>query len=284
MTWHELYEFTKENLKKIKKADFRTEAGIIFEHYFKMNRVSLLINGVETIENGAYEKVKEIISKREKNIPLQYILGSWEFMGLKFKVGEGVLIPREDTSVLVEESTKILSKKNSPYIADLCSGSGCVAILLDKKLNNSPKIYAVEISEKAFKYLNENIKDNRSGVLPINADVFEIYKKFDDESLDAVVSNPPYVKNSEIEGLEEEVKKEPILALSGGEDGLDFYKKICKFWISKLKRGGIMAFEIGAGQAEDVKKIMKMNGFDEIKSFKDINEITRVLIGVKKQQ
>ncbi|MBQ6143313.1 MAG: peptide chain release factor N(5)-glutamine methyltransferase [Clostridia bacterium] len=282
MTWHELYEFTKENLKKIKKADFRTEAGIIFEHYFKMNRVSLLINGVETIENGAYEKVKEIISKREKNIPLQYILGFWEFMGLKFKVGEGVLIPREDTSVLVEESTKILSKKNSLCIADLCSGSGCVAISLDKKLNNSPKIYAVEISKKAFEYLKENIKINKSGVLPINADVFEVYKKFDDESLDAVVSNPPYVKNSEIESLAEEVKKEPILALSGGEDGLDFYKKICKFWISKLKRGGIMAFEIGAGQVEDVKKIMKMHGMEKIKSFKDINEITRVLIGVKK--
>ena len=203
-------------------------------------------------------------------------------MELKFKVGEGVLIPREDTSVLVEESAIILSKKNSPCIADLCSGSGCVAISLDKKLNNNPQIYAVEISKKAFEYLNENIKDNKSSVVPVNADVFEVYKKFDDESLDAVVSNPPYIKNSEIKSLAEEVKKEPILAFSGGEDGLDFYKKICKFWVSKLKRGGMMAFEIGAGQAEDVKKIMKMNGFDEIKSFKDINEISRVLIGVKK--
>ena len=282
MTWRELYDFTKENLKRIKKADFRAEAGIIFEHYFKMNRVSLLVNGGEDIENGAYEKVKKIISKREKNIPLQYILGYWEFMGLKFKVGEGVLIPRADTSVLVEESAKILSKKNSPYIADLCSGSGCVAISLDKKLNNNPKIYAVEISKKAFEYLNENIKGNKSSVVPVNADVFEVYKKFDDESLDAVVSNPPYVKNSEIEGLEEEVKKEPILALSGGEDGLDFYKKICKFWIPKLKRGGVMAFEIGVGQFKDVKKIMEMHGIEKIKSAKDINEITRVLIGVKK--
>ena len=282
MTWRELYDFTKENLKRIKKADFRAEAGIIFEHYFKMNRVSLLVNGGEDIENGAYEKVKKIISKREKNIPLQYILGYWEFMGLKFKVGEGVLIPRADTSVLVEESAKILSKKNSPYIADLCSGSGCVAISLDKKLNNNPKIYAVEISKKAFEYLNENIKGNKSSVVPVNADVFEVYKKFDDVSLDAVVSNPPYVKNSEIEGLEEEVKKEPILALSGGEDGLDFYKKICKFWIPKLKRGGVMAFEIGVGQFKDVKKIMEMHGIEKIKSAKDINEITRVLIGVKK--
>ena len=282
MTWFELFKFTKESLKKIKKADFRTEAGIIFEHYFKMDRISLLLNGQNNIEIGAYEKIKEIIFKREKNIPLQYILGSWEFMGLKFKVGEGVLIPREDTSVLVEESVKVLSIKSSPKIVDLCSGSGCVAITLDKKLSNNSKIYAVEISKKAFEYLKENIRINKSNVLPINSDVFEFYKKIDDESLDAVVSNPPYIKNSEIENLEEEVKKEPILALAGGKDGLDFYKKICKFWACKIKFGGIMAFEIGAGQFEDVKKIMQLYGFKKIIGSKDINEIVRVVIGIKK--
>lgn len=281
MTWHELYEFTKENLKKLKKADFRTEAGIIFEHYFKMNRISLLLNGGEEAENGAYEKIKEIISKREKNIPLQYILGMWDFMGFKFKVGEGVLIPREDTSVLVKESFKILSKKISPQIADLCSGSGCISVALDKKLNNNPKIYAFEISKKAFEYLKENIKINKSNVVPVNADIFEVYKNFDDESLDAVISNPPYIKNSEIEKLEEEVKKEPILALDGGKDGLEFYKKICKFWFCKLKIGGIMAFEVGYEQFEDVKKIMQVHGFKGIKGAKDINGITRVVIGIK---
>ena len=201
MTWHELYEFTKENLKKLKKADFRTEAGIIFEHYFKMNRISLLLNGGEEAEDGAYEKIIEISSKREKNIPLQYILGMWDFMGFKFKVGEGVLIPREDTSVLVEESLKILSEKINPQIADLCSGSGCVSILLDKKINKNSKIYAIEISKKAFEYLKENVEINKSNVVPVNADIFEVYKNFDDESLDAVVSNPPYIKNSEIEKL-----------------------------------------------------------------------------------
>lgn len=282
MTWFELFKFTKESLKKIKKADFRSEAGIIFEYYFKMDRVSLLINGQENIKMGAYEKVKEIISKRGKNIPLQYILGSWEFMGFKFKVGDGVLIPREDTSVLVNESVKVLNKKIRPYIVDLCSGSGCVAILLDKILTNNPQIYAVEISKKAFEYLEENIKINKSNILSINADAFEIYKKFDDESLDAVVSNPPYIKKFEIENLEEEVKQEPILALNGGEDGLDFYKKICKFWFPKLKCGGVIAFEIGKGQFKDVKKIMQLYGFGEIRGVKDINEIIRVIIGIKK--
>lgn len=281
MTWWELYEITLRTLKDMGNDCFRSDADNIFRYCFNMNKTQIVLNKDKEIILTEKNKISEILEKRKMHIPLQYILGTWNFMDLEFKVGDGVLIPREDTSVLVNESVNFLSDESFPKIIDLCSGSGCVAIALEKILKNSPKIYGVEISEKAFKYLKENIKEHSSKVTAINEDIFTVYEKFDDCFFDAIISNPPYIKTSDVKNLQLEVQFEPILALDGGRDGLDFYKEICECWAPKLKKGGLLAFELGIGQFEDVKKLMLHKGFENIKGIKDINDIDRVITGVK---
>ncbi len=282
MTLWEIYVSADKILKDLKNECFRSDVDHIFKYCLNMDKTQLILNKDKKIKPEDKEKILKIVEKRKKHIPLQYILGNWSFMGLEFKIGDGVFIPRDDTNVLVSESADFLGEKNSPKIADLCSGSGCIAITLEKILKTSSQIYAVEISEKAFEYFKENIKNHESKVVAINEDIFTACEKFSDCSLDAVISNPPYIKTSELDYLQPEVKFEPALALDGGKDGLDFYKKICKCWVPKLKKGGFLAFEIGIGQFEDVKKLMLDKNLKYIKGIKDINNIDRVITGIKK--
>ncbi len=281
MTLWEMYQKTNKILSQCLGGSSKSEVDIIFNYLFKMDRVQIILNKNRELKSEEEKKILEIIEKRKKRIPLQYIMKMWEFMGFEFIVGEGVLIPREDTSVLVKESADFLSKKTSPKIVDLCSGSGCIAIALEKILKNAPEIYGIEISKKAFSYFKKNIKKHKSKTIAINEDIFKAYKNFDDNSLDAVISNPPYIKTSDINDLQPEVKFEPIIALDGGEDGVSFYKEICKNWVSKLKNNGLLAFELGQNQFENVKKIMLDSNLKNIKIIKDINNIERVVTGVK---
>lgn len=210
------------------------------------------------------------LSKRIKGTPLQYLIGKWSFYRYEFFVGEGVLIPRSDTEILVEEALKEIK----PYmkVADLCSGSGCIAITVSKETN--AQVYALEKSAKAYEYLLKNIKLNDASVTPILCDVLK-YNELSD--LDIIVSNPPYIKTDVIKTLSKEVKKEPIIALDGGEDGLFFYYEITKQWKDKLKKGGKIFFEIGYDQAQDVTEILKQNGFSDICVIKDYSKNDRVV-------
>lgn len=271
-----------ENLLKHGGIDsYKSEAKIIFYHCFKIDYEYIILNGDENFSESNFAKIEEIVEKRKTKIPLQYILGSWEFMGERFSVGKGVLIPREDTSVLVEESYNILKKKDKLSVADLCSGSGCIAITLKKMLGDKADVYGIEISDKAYYYFSKNVTGTNSDIKMLKADIFEIYKNFDDNYFDAVVSNPPYIKEKDIGKLEKEVLFEPKIALNGGEDGLEYYRKICLNWHSKIKKSGIIAFEIGFEQSDSVKKILEKSGFENIKLFNDINNIPRVIIGEK---
>ncbi len=210
------------------------------------------------------------LSKRIKGTPLQYLIGKWGFYRYEFFVGEGVLIPRSDTEILVEEALKEIK----PYmkVADLCSGSGCIAITVSKETN--AQVYALEKSAKAYEYLLKNIKLNDASVTAILCDVLK-YNELSD--LDIIVSNPPYIKTDVIKTLSKEVKKEPIIALDGGEDGLFFYYEITKQWKDKLKKGGKIFFEIGYDQAQDVTEILKQNGFSDICVIKDYSKNDRVV-------
>lgn len=281
MNWNEICKKAENILKEEYKKTYKSELYSILRHCFGMSKVDLMMQKYENVDPKVQEKFFDIIKLRMKHKPLQYILGYWYFMDLKFKVGEGVLIPREDTEVLVRESLKYLKGMGTPTVIDLCSGSGCIAIALKKELGERANVYAAEISERAYSYLQENIALNKCMVNAINGDIFKIFNDFDDNFFDAVVSNPPYIKTSDLSSLQEEVKKEPEMALGGGEDGLYFYKNICKLWIPKIKSGGIIAFEVGIDQALEVKKIMKNYGINSIEVFKDINNIDRVILGQK---
>ena len=281
MTWSEVYKKAESILKREYKDTYKYEIYSTLKYCFNISKIDLIMKKDEAVEPEVQKKLFDIIKLRTEHVPLQYILGYWYFMDLKFKVGEGVLIPREDTEVLVRKSLDYLQNVESPKIIDLCSGSGCVAISVKKKLDKKSEVYAAELSEIAFSYLQENIFLNECKVTAINGDVFKISSDFQDEFFDAVISNPPYIKTGDLSCLQEEVKKEPRLALEGGEDGLYFYKNICKTWIPKLKSGGMIAFEVGINQAQDVKTIMENYGIRAIKIFKDINNIDRAVIGQK---
>ena len=215
------------------------------------------------------------IEKLTKGIPLQHITHRQEFMKMDFFVDENTLIPRPDTEILVEEVIKIAKQKYNPKILDLCTGSGAIAISLKKYVPNS-EIIGIDISEKAIEVANKNANKLNADVKFIKSDLFERLKK---EKFDIIVSNPPYIKKEEIKKLSKEVQKEPELALDGGIDGLDFYRKITSQAIEYLKTESFLCFEIGYNQKNDVIKIIeKQQNYKNIYCKKDLYGYDRVIV------
>ena len=210
--------------------------------------------------------------------PLQYLLGEWEFYSVPLKVGEGVLIPRPDTETLVDAALALLAGRTEPVIADLCSGSGAIALAIAKN-HPDAKVYAVEVSPEAPYYLYENIEMNKLGgrVEAISGDVFETLAL---PPLDLLVSNPPYLTARELEELDQTVRYEPALALDGGEDGLRFYRRISETGSLLLRPGGTLMFEVGYQQADAVASIMRDRGYGTIAFQQDLNQIRRCVSGV----
>jgi release factor glutamine methyltransferase len=217
--------------------------------------------------------------RRIDGFPLQYILGKWEFYGLTFKVGEGVLIPRQDTETLVDYVLTMFKNDDTLKIADLCSGTGCIPIAIEKRLTNA-EVHAIELSTIAHSFLVENIALNSSKVIPHLGDVLEPSTAEEFNSLDLITANPPYLTINDMEHLQKEVSFEPKLSLFGGNDGLDYYRNICKVWKSSLKVGGMIVFEIGQNQENDVSKIMLENGFSDIAIIPDLCGVNRVVSGI----
>lgn len=198
-------------------------------------------------------------------------------MGFDFKVGRRRAHSRDDTEVVVNLCIDFLENRTDKKTVDLCSGSGAIAVALDKI--SGAKVTAVEIDETAFSYLETNVKENNSSVKPVMADALEICETFADGELDLIVSNPPYIKSADIETLQKEVRLEPRLALDGGEDGYDFYREIVSRWSRKLKKGGALAFELGENQADAVKALMTDKGFSDFKISLDFGGVQRAIIG-----
>ena len=252
------------------------EARLLIEGVTGMNRASQIANSNSEISGEIQEKLISMAQKRAGHLPLQYILGKWSFMGFEFKVGEGVLIPRDDTEVLVGLCLDYLKNSNGKTALDLCAGSGAISVALDKLANAD--VTAVELSDKAYNFLLENIKG--TNIKPYKGDIFECYRDFEAKSFDLIASNPPYIKTDEIETLQTEVGYEPKTALDGGADGLDFYRAIARRWTPLLKSGGAMAFELGEGQAEYVGGLMADHGYINIKTAKDLGGSDRAIIGI----
>lgn len=246
-----------------------------------LNSQEQLLNYKKELTDNEENKVKDILFKRINGYPLQYILGKWTFMGRDFSLGEGVLIPRDDTEVVVLSVIPYLEQNKNLRIIDLCSGSGIIAVTL-KCMFPKCEVHALELSEKALPYLKRNIESLAPDVILHQGDLNLLCECFEDNYFDLVISNPPYIESEVIPTLQTEVKREPKMALDGGTDGLDFYRSITQKWSNKLKPGGMMAFELGEGQFDIVKAIMKEIGFENISEYKDLGNIQRAINGTLK--
>lgn len=280
MTLQEVYIQGKQYLHKAGIDSPAFDSFCLFARCFGLDRQGLAIHGKEPADPEIVSRYQRDLSRRAEGYPLQYLVEEWEFMGLPFLVGQGVLIPRVDTEVVVRECAQRLKAVNNPMVMDLCAGSGTISIGLCSLLPNA-KVTAVELSEEAFGYLQKNIALNHmEQVTAIRGDVLQDYSLVEDGSLDALVSNPPYIPSGDMPSLQKEVQWEPRMALDGGEDGLDFYREIAQKWLVKLRPGGIAAVEIGIHQDQEVPTLLKQSGLKEIRVIPDLSGIPRVVSGV----
>ena len=271
----------KMRLKAAGKEAYAFEAELLLEKAAGLNRTALFLRGEEVLSEEVLTVYEGYLSEREQGRPTQYILGEWEFMGLPFHVGEGVLIPRGDTEVLVET---ILEKQQSEpikSILDIGTGSGCIPVSLGH-YGKFEKIMAVDISPKALGYAIKNAAENRVSIDFYESDLFTNIPSEWKGRLDAIVSNPPYIPKKDIAELMTEVKDfEPMNALDGGEDGLDFYRVIVEQGKNWLKDGGWLFFEIGYDQGEDLRNLLKEFGYTEVEIRQDLAGLDRVAMGRK---
>ncbi len=276
MKYQDCYKEGREALRKAGIAEAELDARLLLEYICGTNRNDLLVHGDREVEEEKLVSYRTAIERRAEHIPLQHITGEQDFMGLSFQVNEHVLIPRQDTEILVEEVMRNMQEHDR--ILDMCTGSGCILISL-LYYSNWCEGVGVDISAKAL----EVAQKNASSLLTeekypawLQSNLFEKVEG----SFDIIVSNPPYIRTDVIETLMPEVRlHEPMQALDGMEDGLFFYQRIVMEAPKYLKKEGILYFEIGHDQALEVADLMKQGGFSEIRVVKDYAGLDRVVYG-----
>lgn len=279
MTLSELYRKARSDFRNAEIDSPQYDAMCLMEHFFGVNRAELVVSGDKSPKAELEAEFLAAVEKRSSGYPLQYILGEWTFMDIPLFVGEGVLVPRDDTEVLVREAIERIKGVENSKIIDLCSGSGVVAIALAKAYPKA-EILAVELSDKAFTYLEKNIKCNAcENIKAIKGDMFKLYEEFSDSEFDAVLSNPPYIKSDVIATLAKEVQHEPKLALDGGKDGMIFYNFIAENWKNKIKKNGFIGVEIGEDLTNEVVELFKKNNLEDIYVLKDMADLDRAVFG-----
>lgn len=274
MNYKEAYEYGVAHLTEAEITEATLDARLLLEFICGTNRNDLYVHGDREMEHDEFERYLLLIKERQKHVPLQHLTGEQDFMGLTFRVNEHVLIPRQDTEVLVEEV--LLHLHDGMRILDMCTGSGCILLSLLKYSNDCEGVGA-DVSEEALAVANLNREQLGIDAKFIKSNLFEnVEGKFD-----IIVSNPPYIESKVVETLMEEVKDyEPHLALDGGADGLDFYREITTEAKKYLCRGGMLFFEIGYNQAQAVSSLLKEAGYVEVEVKKDLAGLDRVVCGV----
>lgn len=254
------------------------EAQLILAHNMNVDRLFILTNLEKTVEDNVIKSYIRDIERKSNGMPTQYIIGMQEFMGLDFEVTEDVLIPRPDTEILVGQVLESIEVNKNYNILDIGTGSGCIAVSIAKYAKNVI-IHAVDISEKALKIAKYNaIKNNVEERIKFYQG--DIFSPFIDNNIkfDRIISNPPYIERDEIQKLDVNVKDyEPSLALDGGEDGLEFYRRIISNAKSYMNDNGLIFFEIGYNQANSVEELLKNNLFADIIVTKDLAGLDRVI-------
>lgn len=276
-TIFESYNNLKKDLASYGIEDSLFEAKQIIKSVTGLDNAGIIANYTRNLTEFEEVNLKAITVQRKVGYPLQYILGHWDFYGRRFKVGVGVLIPRQDTETVIEVCLDLLKTKQNPEILDLCAGTGCIGITLACEKKDA-MVVLLEKYIEAARYTKENI----ATLSPLNStlvmgDVLE--GDYNQRKYDLIVSNPPYVTADEMKHLQKELTHEPETALLGGEDGLDFYRAIVKNYKNSLTENGALVFEIGSMQGEAVSQILKQNGFIDVKIKRDLAGLDRVVFG-----
>lgn len=271
-----LLKWGQERLTVAQKPNARQEAFLLLQQASGLSKIKLMTETQMELDRKAAEQYAAFLNERCAGRPLQYILGEWEFMGLPFFVGEGVLIPRADTEILVESVLEKGKQYDFQTGLDIGTGSGCIPISLEKY--GGFTMTAVDISPQALAYARKNNTHNQTKVNFLESDLCAAIPK--ETKFDFVVSNPPYIETAEIEDLMEEVRAyEPHTALDGGADGLDFYRRILVQAQDLLKKEGWIFFEIGCTQRMDLLQLLEQAGFDCLESRQDLAGLDRVVMG-----
>ena len=277
-------------------ADATRDCKIIYCYMMDIPFSKIILEYQEVLQDRLCDKYFELIDRRSKGEPVQYIMGSQEFMGLEFIVNEYVLIPRQDTESLVEDALEIINtgtlrgedmdvKRKEWDILDLCTGSGAIGVSL-ARIANKVNVTCSDISEGAIKVAKENAQKHgvAKSVKFEQGDLFKPFSKhFRKQKFDMIISNPPYIKSSVIPTLQKEVcEHEPLSALDGGESGLDFYERIVSGVGSHLRKSGVLLLEIGHDQGEAVSGLLSRNGdFTSIRVLKDLANRDRIVFAKK---
>ena len=285
LTYAETYRWGREELSAAGIDEAGTDARLLLEWCCGTDRNTLLAHGDRQVSAKDFERYEDCIVRRKSRVPLQYITGEQEFMGLTYVVNKDVLIPRQDTEVLVEEVMRHLH--DGMRILDMCTGSGCILLSLLRYSNDCTGV-GVDISGEALRVARENAERilgtqvmERQQVVLMQGNLFEALEDLDEkDKFDIIVSNPPYIKTDVIESLMPEVRgHEPRLALDGRDDGLVFYREIIAKAGRFLTRGGMLFFEIGYDQGEEVCRMMREAGYIDIEVIKDFAGLDRVVCG-----
>lgn len=270
-------ELLKEAAGKLEAAhipDAANDAWILMEHCFGMSRTSYYMKAEENAEDSKRLIYEEMINRRIAHVPLQHITGTQNFMGFDFCVNENVLIPRQDTESVVEKAVNYIGNQQV-NVLDMCTGSGCIAITVDKMCPGA-KVTAADLSVEALEVAGKNNAFNSAEVTFVNSNLFDNIDNTECK-YDVIISNPPYIRTEVIESLDEEVRcHEPLMALDGTEDGLEFYRRISYDARGYFKEdGGVIFYEIGCEQAEDVSDILLEAGYENIEVIKDLVGLNR---------
>ena len=287
MTLKEVYQEGKKTLTEAELESPAFDAISLFHKVFGMDRQALAIHGAADAGEVRQERYRALIRERAAGRPLQYILGSWPFMDLELEVGEGVLIPREETELLVYTGARRLAQAfpgmaggKGLRAADLCAGTGAVALGLAGLLPQA-SVAALELEEEAFVYLQRNCRRMGRRVQPLRCDICRPSTAEHFGGLHGILSNPPYIRSAELPVLQREVRREPQSALDGGTDGLHFYRCIAALWVPRLVRGGVCAVETGEDQGRAVAALFEQSGLREVRVEKDFNGLDRVVSGIR---
>ena len=280
-TYNNLYLDTRARLKKAGIDAAQLEARELVCYAADKSREQLYRDMHLYVSAELEKRVDDLVRRRLEGEPVAYIIGEWEFYGLPLNISQDVLIPRADTEVLADRGIQKAREAGAgARVLDLCAGSGCVGLAVAA---NVPECRVVlgELSEGALRICKQNVRRNnlnaRVTCLSVDAREPPASSLWD---FDVIVSNPPYIPTEDIEGLDHSVKDfEPLMALDGGEDGLDFYRFIAAKWKTALRLGGTLIFEVGIDQAPAVEDILAMNGYEDIKTTMDTGEIWRVVEG-----
>ena len=279
MTLRQAYEEGIERLKEAGIEEAGLDAWYLLEYVTGINRATYFADSNQEMKDSHRATYLALISERETRIPLQHLTGVQEFMGLEFRVNEHVLIPRQDTEILIETALEKINTKKPLRVLDMCTGSGCILLSVLSYGRKKCEItgVGVDVSDKALQVAKENARNLQVDAEWIESDLFSgVSEKFD-----MILSNPPYIPSAVIKTLQPEVREhDPLLALDGKEDGLYFYRKIIEESRNYLQPGGCLIFEIGAEQGEAVSSYLKQNGFVQVVVKKDLTGLDRVVCGV----